>query len=203
MDLEDLIVKTALEQAQSDEPLKQKISKLLPAFAGSCALLSLYDSRTQKLHVACTGDSRAVMGRRTTDGKWQAVPLSVDQSGSNEDEIARINSEHPNETGIAKDGRILGIMCSRAFGDSRWRYPQEVQEDFQKRFYGPAPLKPRYDVRTPPYLTAAPVVTTTKISPDEPSFLIMATDGLWDMLSSQQGRRYGGRVDQITISKKG
>jgi pyruvate dehydrogenase phosphatase len=45
---------------------------------------------------------------------------------------------------------------------------------------------PIYDIRTPPYLTAEPVVTSTKIDPRNPSFLIMATDGLWDMLSSQQ-----------------
>lgn len=40
---------------------------------------------------------------------------------------------------------------------------------------------------TTPYLTAEPVVTSAKIDPTKPSFLIIATDGLWNMLSSQQG----------------
>ena len=63
----------------------------------------------------------------------------------------------------------------------------ELQQDVQRRFFGPAPLTPKYDVRTPPYLTAEPVVTSTKIDPTKSSFLIMATDGLWNTLSSQQG----------------
>ncbi|KAF2153787.1 protein serine/threonine phosphatase 2C [Myriangium duriaei CBS 260.36] len=193
LNLEDLIIKTALEQAQSDAPLRQKIKNLAPAFAGSCALLSLYDPTTRSLHVACTGDSRAVLGRRVEDGKWEAIALSVDQTGSNEAEVARINNEHPSETEIAKGGRVLGIMVSRAFGDSRWRYPLEVQEDLMRRFYGPALLTPRYDVRTPPYLTAEPVVTTTKIEAGRPSFLIMASDGLWDMLSNQEAVDMVGR----------
>ncbi|RMX92245.1 hypothetical protein D0866_16785, partial [Hortaea werneckii] len=35
---------------------------LAPALSGSCALLSFYDSRSKELRVACTGDSRAVLG---------------------------------------------------------------------------------------------------------------------------------------------
>ncbi|KNG87183.1 pyruvate dehydrogenase [Aspergillus nomiae NRRL 13137] len=176
VDLDDSIIKTALQTVQSSEPLQDKLKKLAPAYAGSCALLSLYDSVTSSLHVACTGDSRAVLGQQLPDGKWEAIPLSVDQTGSNEDEVARINQEHPGEKNIAKDGRILGMMVSRAFGDSRWKWALELQQD----------LKERYDVRTPPYLTAEPVVTTTKIDPSKPSFVILATDGMWDTLSNQQ-----------------
>lgn len=77
-------------------------------------------------------------------------------------------------------------MVSRAFGDGRWKWPLELQQDLRQRFYAPAPLTPKYDVRTPPYLTAEPVVRTTKIDPSKPSFLIMATDGMWDTLSDQQ-----------------
>jgi pyruvate dehydrogenase phosphatase len=77
-------------------------------------------------------------------------------------------------------------MESRAFGDALWKWPLEFQRDVQKRFYGPSPLTPRCPVQTPPYLTAEPVATSTKIDTDSPSFLIMATDGLWDTLSNQQ-----------------
>lgn len=147
----------------------------------------MYDPITSTLHVACTGDSRAVLGQKR-NGKWEAIPLSVDQTGSNKDEIARIYREHPGEGDIVKDGRVLGMMVSRAFGDSRWKLPLDVQEDVRQRFNGPAPLPaPKYNVQTPPYLIAEPVVTSMKIDPTKPSFLILATDGLWDMLSSQQG----------------
>jgi pyruvate dehydrogenase phosphatase len=184
--LDDSIVKTALDTAQSEQSLQQKVKKLAPAFSGSCALLSLYDSTTSTLHVACTGDSRAVLGQQRPDGSWDAIPLSVDQTGRNKEEIARLYKEHPDEKDIVKNGRVLGLAVSRAFGDCQWKWPIEFQEDMQRRFYGPSPLVPRYPVLTPPYLTAEPVVTSTRIDPGNPSFLIMATDGLWDMLSNQQ-----------------
>lgn len=68
-----------------------------------------------------------------------------------------------------------------------------MQHTLWRKFNGPAPLTPRYDVRTPPYMTAEPVGTATRIDPDTPSFLIMASDGLWDNLSSQQAVDLVGR----------
>ncbi|CZT08644.1 probable protein phosphatase 2C/pyruvate dehydrogenase (lipoamide) phosphatase [Rhynchosporium agropyri] len=186
LDVDNSIVKTGPDISQSEESLQEKMQKLAPAFAGSCALLSVYDSVTRNLHVACTGDSRAVLGEQDSDGKWKAVPLSVDQTGNNKEEIARLNREHPGEEGIAKDGRVLGLVVSRAFGDGRWKWPAELQEDLNRRFYGPSPLSPRYNIETPPYITAEPAVTTTKIDSDRPSFLILATDGMWDSVSNQQ-----------------
>lgn len=187
VDLDNTIIKTAQDTAQnSTDTLAEKVTKLIPAFAGSCALVSIYDPGTSTLHVACTGDSRAVLAQKQTDGKWTATPLSKDQTGRNLEEITRLYHDHPGENNIVKDGRVLGMMVSRAFGDSRWKWPLDFQQDMKRRFHGPAVLTPRYDVRTPPYLTAEPVVTSTKIDPGKPSLLIMASDGLWDMLSSQQ-----------------
>ncbi|KAJ5626772.1 protein serine/threonine phosphatase 2C [Penicillium herquei] len=97
MNLDDSIIKTAQATSDSKESLQEKIKKLAPAYSGSCALLSMYDSATSTLHVACTGDSRAVLGQKGPDGKWEAIPLSVDQTGKNEDEIARLYREHPDE----------------------------------------------------------------------------------------------------------
>ncbi|KAJ5918471.1 protein serine/threonine phosphatase 2C [Penicillium verhagenii] len=185
-DLDDSIIKTAQDTAQSEGSLQEKVKKLSPGYSGSCALLSMYDSTTGTLHVACTGNSRAVLGQQMPDGRWKAIPLSVDQTGKNEEEIARLHKEHPDEGDMIKNGRVLGMAVSRAFGDGQWKWPLGFQKDVQRRFYGPPPLVPRYNIRTPPYLTAEPVVTSIKIDPGNPSFLIMATDGLWDMLSSQQ-----------------
>lgn len=186
INLDESILKTAVEASQGNLPLQDKLANLAPAFAGSCALLSIYDPTTLKLHVACTGDSRAVLGQKNAEGKWEAIPLSVDQTGDNQEEIARLKKEHPGEEEIVAGGRVLGIMVSRAFGDSRWKWPVDLQKDLKKKFDGPSILMPKYKILTPPYLTAEPVVTSTKIDPSKPSFLIMATDGLWDNLSSQQ-----------------
>ncbi|KAK4102934.1 protein serine/threonine phosphatase 2C [Parathielavia hyrcaniae] len=174
--LDDSIIETALDTSQSAEPLQDKVRRLTPGYTGSCALLSIYDPVSSVLHVACTGVLRAVLGRKRPDGTWEAIALSVDQTGRNADEVARLSREHPGEGNIVKDGRVLGLVVSRAFGDGRWK----------RRFHGPAPLTPKYDVRTPPFLTAEPVMTATKIDPGNPAFLIMATDGMWDSLSNQQ-----------------
>lgn len=58
-----------------------------------------------------------------------------------------------------------------------------MQEEAQRRFFGP---ELREHLISPPYLTALPVVTTTKIEPENGNFLIMASDGLWDHLTSEQ-----------------
>ncbi|KAK0113185.1 hypothetical protein ONS95_014884 [Cadophora gregata] len=186
VNLDESILKTAVDVSQGKLPLQDKLANLAPAFAGSCALLSIYDPSTYKLHVACTGDSRAVLGQKNAEGKWEAMPLSVDQTGDNQEEIARLKKEHPGEDDIVSGGRVLGIMVSRAFGDSRWKWPVDLQKELKKKFDGPSILAPKYKILTPPYLTAEPVVMSTKIDPDKPSFLIMATDGLWDNMSSQQ-----------------
>ncbi|KAJ5544774.1 protein serine/threonine phosphatase 2C [Penicillium sp. DV-2018c] len=178
--LDDSIIKTALETSQSEASLSEKVKKLMPAYSGSCALLSMYDPTTGALHVACTGDSRAVL-----------------------EEAARLHKEHPGEEDMVKDGRVLGLAVSRAFGDCQWKWPIEFQKDMQRRFYGPAPLVPRYDIRTPPYLTAEPVVTSTEIDTRNPSFLIMATDGLWDMLSSQQAVDLVGKWLEMRAAGRG
>ncbi|KAF2221557.1 phosphatase 2C-like domain-containing protein [Elsinoe ampelina] len=191
--LDNLIFDTAREARDSQNPLQDTIKCLAPAFAGSCALLSLFDAKTRMLHVACTGDSRAVLGRRIADSKWEAVALSADQNGRNQDEMTRIQREHPGEDAIARDGRMLGLAVSRAFGDSRWKLPLDMQREYQRRFYGPSPLTPRYDIRTPPYLTAEPVVTSITIEHDRPSFLIMASDGMWDTLSNEQAVELVGK----------
>ncbi|KAH7350057.1 pyruvate dehydrogenase [Plectosphaerella cucumerina] len=185
--LDDAIMRTAATTVSSDQPLQDKMRKLLPGYAGSCALLALFDPVTSTLYVACTGDSRAVLGRKASpSGRWEATPLSVDQNGSNAEEIARISAEHPGEDSIAKGGRVLGLAVSRAFGDGRWKWPMDLQEDLRNRFQGLRPLTGRYNVLTPPYLTAEPVVTVTTIERGVPSFLVMASDGLWDFVSNQQ-----------------
>ncbi|TKA75787.1 hypothetical protein B0A49_03294 [Cryomyces minteri] len=157
---------------------------LAPALSGSCALLSFYDSRSKLLRVACTGDSRAVLGRRGTSGKWIATPLSVDQTGGNAEEVARLRKEHPGEPYVTHNGRILGgLEPSRAFGDAVYKWTKETQDKIKNSYFGRTPSK---YLKTPPYVTAEPVVTTTKVEPEKGDFVVMATDGLWEMLTNEE-----------------
>ncbi|KAK6604583.1 protein phosphatase 2C [Botrytis cinerea] len=157
---------------------------LAPALSGSCALLSFYDTNTGLLRVACTGDSRAILGRRSDSGKWTAKALSIDQTGSNQDEEARMRKLHPGEDHVIRNGRVLGgLEPTRAFGDATYKWTRQVSERLKESFFGRTPSSL---LRTPPYVTAEPVVTTTKIQPESGDFVVMATDGLWEMLSNEE-----------------
>ena len=168
--------------AAKSKPLAAEL--LAPALSGSCALLSFYDSRSKMLRVACTGDSRAVLGRRGASGKWTATALSVDQTGGSESEAARLRAEHPNEPYVTANGRILGgLEPSRAFGDAVYKWSRETQEMMKKKYFARSPSK---YLLTPPYVTAEPIVTTTKVQPEKGDFVVMATDGLWEMLTNEE-----------------
>lgn len=187
--LDDSILADGAKALTDAQSFTETISRLAPSFAGSCAIFAIYDPNTKFLRVACTGDSRAVLGRRSSSGIYSCTPLSVDQTGFNALELARLAAEHPGESNVVdlKTGRVLGIAVSRAFGDGVWKWPIEVLKECKKRYFW-KDLRPGY--KSPPYLTAEPVVTTTRIEGGE--FVILASDGLWDHLSSGQAVKLVG-----------
>lgn len=184
---------------------------ILPALSGSCALMVYVDSARRDLYVASTGDSRAVAGywdERT--GRWEVEALSVDQTGRNLDEVKRIQREHPAEEApyVVQRGRVLGgLEPTRAFGDARYKWDEGTQKRIAEAFLpqGRVRLPPR-GLKTPPYVTAEPVVEWRRIpgrmdgSMDGSSnydsgsgapsrelrFIIMASDGLWDLMSNEE-----------------
>jgi pyruvate dehydrogenase phosphatase len=178
------IVHESVAKVEAQKSRAAAAEYLGPALSGSCALLSFYDSSSKLLRVACTGDSRAVLGRMGDGGKWTAMPLSVDQTGQNRQEAERLRSEHPGEPQVVMNGRVLGgLEPTRAFGDATYKWTLDVVEKLKKSYFA---RPPRAMYRTPPYVTAEPVVTTTKISPEKGDFLVMATDGLWELLSNEE-----------------
>jgi len=184
--LDHEIVNVSVDKAMKNTKQKAAAAQILaPALSGSCALLSFYDSSSKIFRVAVTGDSRAVLGRKSpATGKWTATPLSEDQTGDTPSEMARLRSEHPGEDYVVHRGRILGSLePSRAFGDASYKWTREVQERLKHLFYGktPVPL-----LKTPPYVTAEPIITTTKVEPERGDFVVLATDGLWEMLTNEE-----------------
>lgn len=183
--LDDDIVNKAAERLLAHPTKQAAIEAIPPALSGSCALLAFYDSASHYLRVALTGDSRAVLGEQQVNGEWTARALTTDQTGSNEAEVYRIRAEHPGENEFSiRRGRVLGIYePSRAFGDANMKWPRDIQMTLGRQFFGRT--VPQY-LRTPPYLTAKPVITRTKIDPERPSFLVIASDGLYELLSNEQ-----------------
>ncbi|KAK0383947.1 hypothetical protein NLU13_8038 [Sarocladium strictum] len=180
----DEIAIAAIEK--TDSPLSaEAIAAVAPAAAGSCALLTIYDPRASILRTAVAGDSRAVLGSwSASEGCYGAKELSKDQTGFNVAEKERIAREHPNEDISklinAESGRLLGIAITRAFGDNRWKWSEETLKKAQAQGLISA-LRPNYV--SPPYITAEPEVTAVKVQTED--FAILASDGLWDVMSSE------------------
>ncbi len=182
--LDDEIVHQSVQKVMQANNKIAAAELLAPALSGSCALLSFYDSRSKLLRVACTGDSRAVLGRRSESGKWTATPLSVDQTGSNPEEAARLRKQHPGEPYVVHQGRVLGgLEPTRAFGDASYKWSRETSDKLKQQFFA---RSVRPILKTPPYVTAEPVITTTKVEPEKGDFVVMATDGLWEMLTNEE-----------------
>lgn len=184
---------------------------ILPALSGSCALMVYVDSARRDLYVASTGDSRAVAGYwDERAGRWEVEALSIDQTGRNQEEVKRIQREHPMEEApyVIQRGRVLGgLEPTRAFGDARYKWDEATQKRIAEAFLpqGRVRLPPR-GLKTPPYVTAEPVVEWRRIpgktdstgdnssshdsgssSPSrELRFIIMASDGLWDLMSNEE-----------------
>ncbi|EEP77094.1 predicted protein [Uncinocarpus reesii 1704] len=184
VNLDNEIVHKSVDRVLKANSKRVAAELLAPALSGSCALLAFYDSRSKMLRVACTGDSRAVLGRRSSNGKWTATPLSEDQTGSTASEAQRLRREHPGEDNVVRNGRVLGnLEPTRAFGDAFYKWKRETQDKIKRHFFGRAPHQ---YLKTPPYVTAEPVVTSTEVDPRKGDFLVLATDGLWEMLSNEE-----------------
>ncbi|XP_008288884.1 [Pyruvate dehydrogenase [acetyl-transferring]]-phosphatase 1, mitochondrial-like [Stegastes partitus] len=145
------------------------------------------------LHVANLGDSRAVLGVQEPDGRWSAISLTNDHNAQNPDELQRVLEEHPpsERRTVVRHDRLLGLLLPfRAFGDVRFKWSAEMLS----RVYETRPdlmsavneavrtLPPHY--LTPPYLSAQPEVTRHQITPAD-KFLVLATDGLWELMHRQ------------------
>ncbi|XP_017303590.1 pyruvate dehydrogenase [acetyl-transferring]-phosphatase 1, mitochondrial-like [Diaphorina citri] len=116
----------------------------------------------------------------------------VEHNTDNVREVERILNEHPkNERDtVIRMERLLGQLAPlRAFGDVRYKWSKELLQKYVVPHVGEQALAPNYF--TPPYLTAQPDVIHYRLTPRD-RFLILATDGLWDLLSPLQAVRLVG-----------
>lgn len=183
--LDNDIVHKSIERLMAHPDKAGAAEYIAPALSGSCGLLAFYDTHSQDLRVAVTGDSRAVLGSMNEQGDWTALALSVDQTGSNDEEAARLRKEHPGESStVVRRGRVLGTLePTRAFGDARFKWTRDIQEKLVRFFFG---RRVPQDFHSPPYVTAEPVVTTHKVTPKNGDFLVLGTDGLYELLTNEE-----------------
>ncbi|XP_072968288.1 probable protein phosphatase 2C 36 isoform X1 [Typha angustifolia] len=152
------------------------------ATSGSCSLVGVIHQRT--LYIANVGDSRAVLGKKVGNtGGIAAIQLSTEHNANVEDVRQELKAQHPNDPHIVvlKHGvwRVKGIIqVSRSIGDAYMKHAQ----------YNREPINAKFRISEPtsmPILTANPSILSHHLQPSD-SFLIFASDGLWEHLSNQE-----------------
>jgi len=147
---------------------KLKHSKVDTYQSGSCCLTALISK--DRCYIANLGDSRAVLCKHSPDGTHKAIDLTSDQTPTRADEKARILKKG----GIVEPSYFEGVPI----GPLRvWTSTREA---------GLAMTRAMGDARGKKAgLIAEPEVHEMIIQNDD-KFIIMASDGLWDMISSQE-----------------
>jgi len=126
--------------------------------SGCTAVVALLVGR--ELYVANAGDSRCVVCR---DGK--AIEMSYDHKPEDEIERTRINKAGGR---VTQDGRVNGgLNLSRAIGDHAYKTNKDL------------PLSDQM-------ISPVPDVKKLTIDPEKDSFVLLACDGIWNSLSSQE-----------------
>jgi protein phosphatase 2C family protein 2/3 len=149
-----------------DESLKAECL-IEPLYAGTTACVALL--RENKLVLANAGDSRAVLARKKGDTTWEAIDLTKDQNPDLPEEQARIEDaggyvSPPPEPGLSArvwldmDCSQIGLAMARSIGDHAVKEIGVIAE---------------------------PVVSFHDVAPED-DFVIFATDGVWEFVSSQE-----------------
>ena len=169
-----------LDQDISEEAMHSGISQTLNvALSGSVAVVAHIDKN--HLHVASTGDCQAVLGSINENGDWTAKKMTEEHNAENVAEVRRILAEHPNserDTVIRGDRLLSQLAPLRAFGDVRYKWSRENLQKLAVPHFGEQVIPPNY--HTPPYLSARPAIQHHILTPKD-KFLVMASDGLWDV----------------------
>ena len=150
---------------------EENASDQIAASAG-CTACSALITPTD-IYVANAGDSRAVIGKKVGD-KYISQDMSEDHKPELKSEKDRIE----NAGGFVEDNRVKGVLAlSRAIGDLQYKGDANFE------------LKDQM-------LVAIPEIRIQKLS-SSIDFLIIACDGIWDCLTSEDCVTKVGELLQI------
>ncbi|XP_057433592.1 probable protein phosphatase 2C 34 [Lotus japonicus] len=154
--------------AAIDQDLKQQTG--IDSFQSGTTALTII-KQGEHLILANVGDSRAVLATTSEDGTLTALQLTTDLKPNLPKEAERITQSKgqvfclEDEPGVYRvwmpNGRKAGLAISRAFGDY-------CLKDFG--------------------IISVPEVTQRNLNPMD-QFVILATDGVWDVISNQEAVR--------------
>ncbi|KAM8953562.1 protein phosphatase 1G isoform 2-T2 [Pelodytes ibericus] len=155
-----------VEEEEEDDDDDDEEEMMLPGMegkeepgsdSGTTAVVALI--RGKQLIVANAGDSRCVVSER---GK--AVDMSYDHKPEDELELARIKNAGGK---VTMDGRVNGgLNLSRAIGDHFYKRNKNLPPEEQM-------------------ISALPDIKVLTLN-DEHDFMVIACDGIWNVMSSQE-----------------
>ncbi|KAF8955057.1 phosphatase 2C-like domain-containing protein [Flammula alnicola] len=162
--------------------------------SGSTALILDIDLGTLSAAYANAGDCRWLY--RGPSLLLQTEDLNMKTSSERD----RLVLEHPNEDQMIIGNRLFGrLMSTRGFGDGYYKLPKGNFGNREHRKYidtlssiereGNIPMNSRYAslffaYKTPPYVTPVPETGSHQLK--NSNIVILATDGLWDLVSSEE-----------------
>jgi len=170
--------------------------------SGSTALIIDIDLQSLSATYANAGDCRLVVCDPNSGGPHPLLQTD-DLNVKNSSERKRLIYEHPKEDQVIVGDRLFGrLMCTRGFGDGYYKLPRGLFGNSQHRKYidtlssierqGKVAMNAQYaslfyGYKTPPYITATPETGTYQL--EKGNIVILATDGLWDLISSEEATR--------------
>lgn len=178
---EDKVIEQSLKETfiKVDRGLLDE-AEIEPMYSGTTACVVLM--RHTKLYIANCGDSRAVLARRTSSTSTSStslstIPLSIDQNPDSPGEKERIIHSGgyvspPPEPGLSArvwlDANMtqIGLAMARSIGDHAVKGVGVIAE---------------------------PVVSVHNIDEELDEFVIIATDGVWEFISSEDAVDIVGR----------
>ncbi|KAI3888710.1 hypothetical protein MKW92_053714 [Papaver armeniacum] len=149
-----------------DDELKSRRENLDCSCSGTTSVTIIKEG--QDLVIANLGDSRAVLGTSSDNGEMKAVQLTTDLKPSVPEEAERITKSKGRIFALVNEAHIErvwlpnqyypGLAMARAFGD------------FDLKEYG---------------VIAVPQVSHHRLNNND-KFVVLASDGVWDVLSNDQ-----------------
>jgi serine/threonine protein phosphatase PrpC len=152
----------AVDEALITEPLTQ------PLFAGTTACVALL--KQTKLTLANAGDSRAVCAKQTKkdNGSYMAFSLTKDQHPNVPEEMKR----------ILRWGGNVSLPPASGLSARVWLDPNCTK--LESPWHGPSGTMPSQSG-----VIAEPIVMTHTVTPED-DFLMFASDGVWEFMTSVQ-----------------
>ena len=140
---------------------------------GTTATVVLIEPATSRLFAAQLGDSRAVLGR-AIGPDWEAVPLTVDHKPQDPEEKRRVESAGGEVVflgcwRVSHPDSTSYLACSRAIGDLALKVPHSV-------------------------VSAVPDVTVRTLDCTMDCLVVVASDGVWDVMTSDEAVEIAGRA---------